>query len=177
MEAAGLSTRALRERRMKDRHVHQHITRPQEVKAVVLKRERFDVSLHEGHPVAHAFLRGSGPPLLDVKPGQVKAHDSAAKAPGQLTAVIASAAADIEDERGGADSTGRGDLVEHTVRTWVQAFIQWCERTAFVAGPHMRIKGLHLRFALGHGPSPSASGRHAPLVMCSPIAHRGLAVA
>ncbi len=77
--------------------MHQHIARPQEVKPLVLKRKRFDVSLHKGHPVAHAFLHGSGPSLLDVELGNVQAHAGTAKALGQRTGMIASATADIEE--------------------------------------------------------------------------------
>jgi hypothetical protein len=128
--------------------MHQHIAGPQEVKPLVLKRKRFDVSLHEGHLVAHALLHGSGSSLLDVELGNVQADDSTAKALGQRAAVIASA--DIEDERGCIDSTGGGDLVKHGVRAWVQALIQRREGTSFVAGPHMRIDGLHLCFLLWH---------------------------
>jgi hypothetical protein len=130
--------------------MHQHIARPQEIKPPVLKRKRLDVSLHEGHPVVHAFLYGSGPSLLDVELGQVQAHDRAAKALCQRAAVIASAAADIEDARGGADSAGGCHLVEYGVRAWVQALIERREGTSLVAGPHMRIDRLYLRFPLGH---------------------------
>src|ERR1700730_4915030 len=98
--------------------MHQHIARPEEVKSLVLKGKRFDVSLHKGHPIAHAFLHGSVPSLLDVELGDVQAHDGTAKALGQRAAMIASAAADIEDERGSVDSTSGGNLVEHAVRAW-----------------------------------------------------------
>src|SRR5258708_35462555 len=98
--------------------MHQHIALPEEVEPLVLERKRFDVSLHEGHPVAHALVHGSGPSLLDVELGQVQAHDSTAKAPGQRATMIASAAADIENERGSVDSACGGDLVEHSVRAW-----------------------------------------------------------
>ena len=124
--------------------MHQHIARPQEVKPLVLKRKRFDVSLHKGHPVAHTFLHGSGTSLLDVELGNVQADNGTAKALGQRTAMIASAAADIENERGRADSTSGDDLVEHTVWAWVQALIQRRKGTALVAGPHMPIDRLHL---------------------------------
>src|SRR5258708_4675115 len=130
--------------------MHQHIARPEEVEPLVLERKRFDVSLHEGPPVAHALVHGSGPSLLDVELGQVQAHDSTAKAPGQRATMIASAAADIENERGSVDSAGGGDLVEHSVRAWVQALIERREGTALVAGPHMCIDRLHLCFLLWH---------------------------
>ena len=165
MAPAGLSTRALHERRWKGRDAHQHVAGPQEVKALVLKRKRFDVSLHKGYPIAHALLHRSGPSLLDVELGQVQAHDSASKALGQPTAVIASSATDIEDERGSADSTGGGDLVKHGVRAWVQALIERREGTSLVAGPHMGIDRLHLRFFLRHERIfPSSCVRGSPRV-------------
>jgi hypothetical protein len=130
--------------------MHQHIARPQEVKSLALKRKRFDVSLHKGYLVAHTFLHGSGTSLFDVELGNVQAEDSTAKALGQRTAMIASPTADIEDERGSADSTGGDDLVEHTVWAWVQALIQRREWASLVAGPHMRIDGFHLCLLLRH---------------------------
>src|SRR5258708_25794344 len=130
--------------------MHQHIAGPQEVKPLVLKRKSLDVSLHKGHPVAHALLLGSGSSLLDVELGHVQAYNSAAKAPGQRTTMIASAAADIEDQRGSVDSTGGDDLVEHAVRARAQALIERREGTSLVAGPHMRIDRLHLCSLLMH---------------------------
>jgi hypothetical protein len=145
--------------------MHQHIARPEEVKPLVLKRKRFDVSPHEGHPVAHALLHGSGPSLLDVKLGHVQADDRAAKALGQHTAMIASAAAHIEDERGSADATGGGDLVEHAVRARLQALIERREETSLVTGPHMRIDGLHLCLLLRHTRIFLLSARGSPRVL------------
>ena len=101
--------RALCECLWEGRDMHQHIARPEEVKPLVLKGKRFDVSLHKGHPVAHAFLCGSGLSLLDVELSDVQAHDEHRRL----------ATADIEDARGSADSTCRGDLVDHAVWAWV----------------------------------------------------------
>lgn len=65
--------------------MHKHIARPEKVKPLVLKGKCFDVTLHKGHPVAHAFLRGSCLSLFNVELGDVEAHDRTAKALGQRT--------------------------------------------------------------------------------------------
>ncbi len=91
-----------------------------------------------------------------------------------ILSMIASAAADIEDERGWIDSTGSDHLVKHPVWTWVQAFIKRGKRTSFVAGPHMRINCPICAFRSGIDASPSTSSRDAPLVMRCTMAHRGL---